>query len=98
MLFRSLHNLEEAKKRDHRKLGKELKLFAFDDEVGPGLPLWLPNGTVMIEELEKLAKSTEKKAGFDQVRTPHLTKGITEKGNEIFTLSKNNTDFPINDL
>jgi len=70
-----LHNLEEAKKRDHRKLGKELKLFAFDDEVGPGLPLWLPNGTVMIEELEKLAKSTEKKAGFDQVRTPHLTKG-----------------------
>ena len=70
-----LHNLEEAKKRDHRKLGKELKLFAFDDEVGPGLPLWLPNGTVMIEELEKLAKSTEKKAGFDQVRTHHLTKG-----------------------
>ena len=70
-----LNNLEEAKKRDHRKLGKELKLFAFDEEVGPGLPLWLPNGTVMIEELEKLAKSTEKKAGFDQVRTPHLTKG-----------------------
>ena len=70
-----LYNLEEAKKRDHRKLGKELKLFAFDEEVGPGLPLWLPNGTVMIEELEKLAKSTEKKAGFDQVRTPHLTKG-----------------------
>ena len=56
-----LNNLEEAKKRDHRKLGKELKLFAFDEEVGPGLPLWLPNGTVMIEELEKLAKSTEKK-------------------------------------
>ncbi|MED5554180.1 MAG: threonine--tRNA ligase [Candidatus Neomarinimicrobiota bacterium] len=70
-----LYNLEEAKKRDHRKLGKELKLFAFDEQVGPGLPLWLPNGTVMIEELEKLAKSTEKKAGFDQVRTPHLTKG-----------------------
>ena len=70
-----LNNLEEAKKRDHRKLGKELKLFAFDEEIGPGLPLWLPNGTVMIEELEKLAKYTEKKAGFDQVRTPHLTKG-----------------------
>ena len=70
-----LHNLEEAKKRDHRKLGKELKLFTFDEEVGPGLPLWLPNGTVIIEELEKLAKHTEKKAGFDQVRTPHLTKG-----------------------
>lgn len=70
-----LHNLEEVKKRDHRKLGKELNLFAFDEEVGPGLPLWLPNGTVMIEELERLAKQTEKKAGFDQVRTPHLTKG-----------------------
>jgi len=70
-----LHNLEEAKKRDHRKLGKELNLFAFDEDVGPGLPLWLPNGTVMIEELERLAKQTEKKAGFDQVRTPHLTKG-----------------------
>jgi threonyl-tRNA synthetase len=51
--------LEEAKKRDHRKLGKELELFTFDDDVGPGLPLWLPNGTVLIEELEKLAKETE---------------------------------------
>jgi Threonyl-tRNA synthetase len=71
-----LNNLEEAKKRDHRKIGKELKLFTFDSEIGPGLPLWLPNGTVMIEELEKLAKYTEKKAGYDQVRTPHLTKGI----------------------
>ena len=70
-----LHNLEEAKKRDHRKLGKELQLFAFDEEVGPGLPLWLPNGTVIIEELEQLAKDTERKAGYDQVRTPHLTKG-----------------------
>jgi threonyl-tRNA synthetase len=70
-----LHNLEEAKKRDHRKLGKELKLFAFDDEVGPGLPLWLPNGAVMIEELEKLAKESERLAGYEQVRTPHLTKG-----------------------
>ena len=55
-----LHNLEEAKKRDHRKLGKELKLFAFDDEVGPGLPLWLPNGAIMIEELETLAKESER--------------------------------------
>ena len=70
-----LHNLEEAKKRDHRKLGKELKLFAFDDEVGPGLPLWLPNGAVMIDELEKLAKESERSAGYEQVRTPHLTKG-----------------------
>ena len=71
-----LHNLEEAKKRDHRKLGKELKLFTFDEEVGPGLPLWLPNGAVIVEELEKLAKESEHKAGYDGVRTPHLTKGI----------------------
>lgn len=70
-----LHFLEEAKKRDHRKLGKELKIFTFDEEVGPGLPLWLPNGTVIIEELEKLAKEVERKAGYIQVRTPHLTKG-----------------------
>ena len=70
-----LHNLEEAKKRDHRKLGKELKLFSFDDEVGPGLPLWHPNGTILIEQLESLAKEMERKAGYDQVRTPHLTKG-----------------------
>ena len=71
-----LHMLEEAKKRDHRKLGKELELFAFDDEIGPGLPLWLPKGTIIIEELEKLAKVTERKAGYQRVRTPHLTKGI----------------------
>jgi threonyl-tRNA synthetase len=71
-----LHNLEEAKKRDHRKLGKELNLFAFDDEVGPGLPLWLPKGTVLVDELESLAKQTEEKAGYVRVRSPHLTKGI----------------------
>src|SRR5512135_544042 len=69
-----LWQLEEAKKRDHRKLGKELEIFTFDDEVGPGLPLWLPNGGVMIEELEKLAKETEEKAGYLRVRTPNLTK------------------------
>lgn len=51
--------LEEAKKRDHRVIGKQLELFAFDDEVGPGLPLWLPNGTVIVEELERLAKEKE---------------------------------------
>lgn len=67
--------LEEAKKRDHRKIGKELELFTFDDEVGPGLPLWLPNGAVIIDELEKLAEETEKLAGYKRVRTPHLTKG-----------------------
>ena len=66
--------LEEAKKRDHRKLGKELEIFVFDDEVGPGLPLWLPNGGIMIEELEKLAKEIELKAGYQRVRTPHLAK------------------------
>src|SRR5207244_783813 len=66
--------LEEAKKRDHRKLGRELELFIFDDDVGPGLPLWLPNGTVLIEELEKLAKETEFAAGYQRVRTPHLAR------------------------
>ena len=69
-----LWQMEEAKKRDHRKLGKELEIFIFDDEVGPGLPLWLPNGGVMIEELEKLAKEMEEKAGYMRVKTPHLTK------------------------
>ncbi|MCA2002172.1 MAG: threonine--tRNA ligase, partial [Chloroflexi bacterium] len=69
-----LEMLEEAKKRDHRKLGKELEIFIFDDEVGPGLPLWLPNGGVIVEELEKLAKEMEEKAGYLRVKTPHLTK------------------------
>src|SRR5436190_3372554 len=66
--------LEEAKKRDHRKLGKEMQLFHFDDDVGPGLPLWLPNGTVLIEELEKLAKESEFAASYVRVRTPHLAR------------------------
>ena len=79
-----LINLEEAKKRDHRKLGKELEIYAFDDEVGPGLPLWLPNGTVIVEELESLAKETELKAGYSRVRTPHLTKGdLYEKSGHL---------------
>jgi len=69
-----LKMLEEAKKRDHRKLGKELEIFIFDEEVGPGLPLWLPNGGVIIEELERLAKKTEQEAGYKRVRTPHLAK------------------------
>ncbi|MBP8292464.1 MAG: threonine--tRNA ligase, partial [Caldilineaceae bacterium] len=69
-----LQMLEEAKKRDHRKLGRELEIFIFDDEVGPGLPLWLPNGTVIIDELEKLAYELEAQAGYQRVRTPHLTK------------------------
>ena len=65
----------EAEKRDHRKLGKALELFAFNENVGPGLPLWLPKGTVLVEELEKLAKETEQQAGYHRVRSPHLTKG-----------------------
>ena len=69
-----LHMLEEAKKRDHRKLGKELGIFTFDDEVGPGLPLWLPNGAIVIEALEKLAKDTEERAGYKRVVTPHIAK------------------------
>jgi threonyl-tRNA synthetase len=66
--------LEEAKKRDHRKLGKELGIFTMDDDVGPGLVLWLPNGTIIIEELEKLAKETELAAGYKRVVTPHIAK------------------------
>ncbi len=66
--------LEEAKKRDHRKLGKELGIYTMDDEVGQGLPLWLPNGTIIIEELEKLAKETESAAGYKRVVTPHIAK------------------------
>jgi threonyl-tRNA synthetase len=66
--------LEEAKKRDHRKLGKELGIFTMDDDVGPGLPLWMPNGTIIIEELEKLAKETEQAAGYKRVVTPHIAK------------------------
>jgi threonyl-tRNA synthetase len=66
--------LEEAKKRDHRKIGKEMEIFTFDDDVGPGLPLWLPNGAAMIEQLEKLAKKTEQDAGYKRVRTPHIAK------------------------
>ena len=73
-LKKYLDMLEEAKLRDHRKLGRELELFIFDDEVGPGLPLWLPNGGVLIEELEKLAKEVEAQAGYSRVRTPHLAK------------------------
>ena len=69
-----LWQIEEAKKRDHRKLGRELEIFIFDEEVGPGLPLWLPRGGAMIEELETLAKEMELKAGYVRVRTPHLTK------------------------
>ncbi len=67
--------IEEAKRRDHRKIGAEMGLFAIDTEfVGPGMPLWLPKGTVLVEELEKLAKETEFAAGYVRVRTPHLAR------------------------
>ena len=66
--------LEEAKKRDHRKLGKELSIYTMDDDVGQGLIMWMPNGTIIIEELEKLAKETEKEAGYKRVVTPHIAK------------------------
>jgi threonyl-tRNA synthetase len=66
--------LEEAKKRDHRKLGKELELFILDDDVGPGLPMFLPRGAVIVEELEKLAKETEFAAGYQRVRTPDIAR------------------------
>ena len=69
-----LKMLEEAKARDHRKLGKELEIYIYDEEVGPGLPLWLPRGGVVIEELEKVAKEFEEQAGYQRVRTPHLAK------------------------
>ena len=67
--------IEEAKKRDHRKIGTEMGLFAIDTEyVGPGLPLWLPKGTAIVEELEKLAKETEFAAGYVRVKTPHIAR------------------------
>jgi len=69
-----LKMLEEAKARDHRKLGKELEIYMYDEEVGPGLPLWLPRGGVVIEELERVAKEYEEQAGYLRVRTPHLAK------------------------
>jgi threonyl-tRNA synthetase len=66
--------LEEAKKRDHRKLGKELEIYIIDEDVGPGLPLWLPRGAAIIEELEKLAKETEFAAGYQRVRTVNIAR------------------------
>ena len=66
--------LEEAKKRDHRKLGKELGIYTMNDDIGQGLILWMPNGTVIIEELEKLAKETEQEGGYKRVVTPHIAK------------------------
>jgi threonyl-tRNA synthetase len=65
---------KEAERRDHRKLGRELELFVFSDEVGAGLPLWLPKGTIIRDELEKWARETEEKWGYQHIVTPHITK------------------------
>ncbi|MBT6127964.1 MAG: threonine--tRNA ligase [Flavobacteriaceae bacterium] len=67
-----LELLEEAKKRDHRKLGKELELFTFSQKVGQGLPLWLPKGAALRERLESFLKAAQKKAGYEQVISPHI--------------------------
>lgn len=67
-----LHMIEEAKKRDHRKLGKELELFTFSEKVGMGLPLWLPKGTALRERLVNFLSKAQQKAGYDQVITPHI--------------------------
>lgn len=69
-----LQNVEEAKKRDHRKIGKDLGLFTISEEVGPGLILWLPKGTIIKEELEKFAKEKENKENYLRISTPHITK------------------------
>lgn len=71
-LKRHLTNLEEAKKRDHRRLGKELQLFHFSDEVGPGLPLWLPKGTIILEALTDFLRGEQRRQGYDMVSTPHI--------------------------
>jgi len=70
-----LKMMEEAKKRDHRKLGKEMDLFTFSEMVGPGLPLWTPKGTIIADQIEALAKEMEEKGGYMRVRTPHIAKG-----------------------
>ncbi|MDP3794835.1 MAG: threonine--tRNA ligase [bacterium] len=73
-LRKYLWQQEEAKKRDHRVLGERLKLFTFAPEVGPGLPLWLPHGTIIRDEIETYAKEVEKKWGYQRVTTPHIAK------------------------
>lgn len=73
-LKQHLHMMREAKKRDHRKLGKELELFTFSDQIGAGLPLWLPKGMIIKQELEKWGMETEEKWGYKRVSTPFITK------------------------
>lgn len=94
-----LEMLEEAKKRDHRKLGQELDLFTFSQRVGSGLPLFTPRGTVLREELSRFAESMRKEAGFDRVSIPHITKtdlyktsGHWDKfGDELFLVKSQET-------
>jgi len=69
-----LRQLEEAARRDHRRIGADLELFTFSREVGQGLPLWLPNGTIVRDELEQWARQTERRLGYQRVVTPHLTR------------------------
>ncbi len=73
-LKQHLHMVEEAKKRDHRKLGRDLEIFILDEEVGPGLPLWLPNGNILREEMARLAYEIEDGLGYQRVSTPHIAK------------------------
>jgi len=74
MLKKHINMLEEAKLRDHRKIGRELDLFEVDEDIGPGLIIWLPKGNIIKEELENWAKETEKKWGYKRVTTPIITK------------------------
>lgn len=74
-LIEYLRLQEEAKKRDHRKLGKELELFVFSDQIGPGLPLWTPRGTIIADAVEDYARQCEAEGGYQRVRTPHIAKG-----------------------
>lgn len=76
-----LRMLEETQKRDHRKLGRDLKLFTFHELVGPGLPIWLPRGTIIKDEVEKFAKQLETEAGYERISTPHIAK------EELFKMS-----------
>lgn len=79
-----LHNLEEAKKRDHKKLGKELDIYMFSDLVGPGLPLYTAKGTVIVQEIENFMKTEQKKLGYDLVLTPNIAKGeLYEKSGHL---------------
>jgi len=97
-----LHNQEEAQKRDHRKLGKELDLFTFSDLIGPGLPLFTPKGTIIRKSIMKNISVLQKKLGWEKVTTPHITKeelyrksGHWDKfGDELFKVhGKNNAEF-----